>query len=75
MSVINLENTESMQYISQNEFQNEEENEPEQTQQFSMGGGNKIYNYIINPKTNSKVKIDSKLGTENIKKYVKYQNK
>lgn len=75
MSVINLENDQSMQYLSYNEFQNEEEHEPEQTQQFSMGGGNNIYNYIINPRTNRKVKIDSKLGTEIIKKYIKYQNK
>ena len=75
MSVIDLENNESMQYISQTEFQNEEEHEPEQTPQFSMGGGDNIYNYIINPRTNRKVKIDSKLGTEIIKKYIKYQNK
>ena len=75
MSVIKIENEESMEHTAQMEFQNEEDDEPEQTQQFSMEGGSNIYNYIINPKTIRMVKIDSKLGTEIIKKYVKYQNK
>ena len=44
MSVINLENTESMQYISQNEFQNEEENELNKLNSFQWAV---VIKYII----------------------------
>ena len=75
MSIINIENEDNQQYLTTLEFQHEEDHEPEQTQQFSMGGGNSKYDYITNPKTNRKVKITSKLGSQIIKKYVNYQNK
>jgi len=38
------------------------------------GGNNNIYNYIINPKTLKKVKINGRLGKNIIKKYLQYLN-
>lgn len=75
MKIILLENKDNEQYLELLEFESQQHNEPEQNYQFSLGGGKSVYNYIVNPKTNRKVKIDSKLGNEIIKEYIKYQNK
>jgi acyl-CoA-binding protein len=39
------------------------------------GGGRAIYKYIVNPQTNRKVRINTKLGQTILKKYSLYQNK
>ncbi len=79
MKVILSENEDNQQYIDMLELQSQKAEEPESSHQFSLGGGNQynnaMYNYIINPKTNRKVKIKSKLGSKIIKSYVEYQNK
>lgn len=77
MSVINLENEDNYQHLFESDMLQEDEYRAPVT---TFGGGvskcdNSKYSYIINPKTNRKVKLNSKLGNELIKKYFKYQNK
>ena len=39
-----------------------------------LGGGENVYNYIINPTTNRKVRLDGKLGKEVLRNYMNLLN-
>ena len=43
--------------------------------EINASGGGSIYNYIVNPKTNRRVRINTKQGLTILKKYSLYQNK
>ncbi len=43
---------------------------PKQKSASLKGGGNSSYNYIVNPRTNRKVNIDSRIGKKVLKNYI-----